>query len=332
LAKKSFFKSWMALPIIAVVALAGYAIVQFSQASNIFYSFEKSASFMQGGNLLNWPAPVGRIRLLEFGQSATTTLTASQIRNSSKVCSWFYSGADTTAVVISVNGSYKGSTIVKGNQNGKPSSVCTQTLGLNNTTKGGNATVSVAAGRAGIKLVRGVKVGGAGGAPPRATSPISSAGTAVTNSASTAANTAASQAAAVQAVRRGQCEAKPNYSKDRKVSGGVWRERWGYRWNGRGCDNFKISSKLECNKGYRQSGSRCIKTNLPNYGYGKSGSLKCLKGAPTYKSYKGASKYSCKARIDGKTFYFLPADLKCNNPAYYKATRLDLFWVACKKR
>lgn len=327
---------------IAAVAIAGYAIVQFSQASSPFYSFDKSASFMQGGNLVNWPAPVGKIRLLEFGQSASTTLTASQLRSSSKVCSWFYAGADNTAVTISVNGSYRGSTVVRGNQNGKPSSVCTQKLKLSSTNQGGNAVITVAAGRAGVKLVRGVKVGGAGSAPP-ASVPGAAANTgnsaansanSAANSASSAATAAAAQAAAVQAIRRGQCEAKPNYTKERRVTGGVWRERRGYRWNGRGCEEFRISKpKLDCNvRNYRQSGEKCVRTNLPNYGYGKSGSLKCSKGSPTYKSYKGASKYSCKARFDGKTLYFLPVDLKCNNPAYYKATRLDLFWVACKKR
>lgn len=357
LAKKSFFKPWMALPIVAVVALVGYSIIQFSQASSPFYT-DKNATWMRGGKPVNWPAPVGKIRLVEFGQSTTTSLTASQLRSSSKVCAWFYAGADNTAVVISVNGGYKGTTVVRGNQNGKPSSVCTQSLKLSTAKQAGSATVTVAAGRAGVKLFRIVKLGGTGSAPPAsvpgaATNTGSSSANSVSsvaNNAATAANTAASQAAAAQAAVnaiKNACNAANNYpSRVRHpIIGGTVLKWVDPYWDARAkkCKERILGAvpftAICTARNYmpNEARTKCVKEVVVNVRqYAAARSFSCPNNQSWIKEkadYKGGRKYRCKGKELNKGKYTTPTYMECYDSVHYKAQLIPgTQWKTCIRR
>ncbi len=120
LAKRSFFKPWMALPIIVVVALAGYAIVQFSQASS-GYSFFASGGNIRGGQHTRYDTGAGgsqAVTVIKNGQSIYANASKSQLNASSQVCVGFFrpKTGGSADVSISVDGTYSNSyRFVQGN-------------------------------------------------------------------------------------------------------------------------------------------------------------------------------------------------------------------------
>lgn len=329
LAKKSFLKPWMALPIIAVVALAGYAIVQFSQASS--YGFYKTCGDLSGGSTFyigvgGWGSGKKACTKLISGNGAvvnTTGLTLAALQKSSKVCAVYYGASDTASVRLYLNGTYleNSNWAVSPSSKGKSTTFCGD-IGNNRKSSGNVATVALSSGGSvAVQAIYGTWSGS--GTPVRDTRPV----------------------------LRNCGQVIQSYTKFKIIDGG--RTRVNYKQNRRqNCDSGGHSTGTSLTKWFETSRGpnpnyrpQCNpssqvtrnKTCVDATVYAKQVSCPKIDGkqSKSYtKRYKGKNAYSCKLKIPNQSYYkyAAPRSVVCFNSTQYEPKSLSEKWRYCGRR
>jgi hypothetical protein len=144
----------MAALVVLLVAVVGYAIVNFSEASN--YRFYIPASKLNGGaGPYSKKDGSGSYKLVKAGRGVTTWVNKSKLQGTFSVCSYFYKASnDPLMVGISVGGEYYNTIVVpQNNRRGRGNYVCSKQLyGIQ---KGATVRVQVLSGTAGVKNIYG---------------------------------------------------------------------------------------------------------------------------------------------------------------------------------
>ena len=128
LAPKKGFKLWMAALVVVLVAVAGYAVVNFSEASG--YTFYRRGSEVTGGMMLannKKDGSQGYTKYIQQGNFVSIYVLKSKLSKTGLVCVKFVPQSSRTAVDIEINNNgIKGSKVAYASNPPKPKDACVQ--------------------------------------------------------------------------------------------------------------------------------------------------------------------------------------------------------------
>jgi hypothetical protein len=83
--KQTKLKWWYILPVILIVAVAGYAIVRFSEASALTFSKTVANKYLRGGTT-TYKSSYGDAKLVSTGGSISAYINLNELSKSKKIC------------------------------------------------------------------------------------------------------------------------------------------------------------------------------------------------------------------------------------------------------